>query len=228
MESKFQSSFIPKGPFAATASGVPMGPKTKEKSLLAYLALVIFSVSVFLALGMFGYKFYLKYSIAKMGVDLENARATLQPEVIRELTRLDNRIISSQKLIAQHKILSPLFEFLGTSTPKTVRFSDFRYSMTPQGLELSMTGEARGYAALALQSNIFNKSQYFKDSIFSNLKLNTKGDVIFSFRAIVDPSLVSYQRKVERIDTPLVAPTGSSATSTATSVSTSSPQATPN
>ena len=189
-----------------------MGPKAKEKSLLAYLALVIFSISVLLALGMFGYKFYLKYSIAKMGVDLENARATLQPEIIRELTRLDNRIISSQELIAQHKILSPLFEFLEISTPKTVRFSDFRYSMTPQGLELSMTGEARGYAALALQSDIFNKSQYFKDSIFSNLKLNTKGDVIFSFRAIVDPSLVSYQREVERIGA--LAPI---ATSTATS-----------
>ena len=223
MESKFQSSFIPKGPFAATASGVPMGPKAKEKSLLAYLALVIFSISVLLALGMFGYKFYLKYSIAKMGVDLENARATLQPEIIRELTRLDNRIISSQELIAQHKILSPLFEFLEISTPRTVRFSDFRYSMTPQGLELSMTGEARGYAALALQSDIFNKSQYFKDSIFSNLKLNTKGDVIFSFRAVVDPSLVSYQREVERIGA--LAPI---ATSTATSASTSSPQATPN
>ena len=189
-----------------------MGPKAKEKSLLAYLALVIFSISVLLALGMFGYKFYLKYSIAKMGVDLENARATLQPEIIRELTRLDNRIISSQELIAQHKILSPLFEFLEISTPKTVRFSDFRYSMTPQGLELSMTGEARGYAALALQSDIFNKSQYFKDSIFSNLKLNTKGDVIFSFRAVVDPSLVSYQREVERIGA--LAPI---ATSTATS-----------
>ena len=189
-----------------------MGPKAKEKSLLAYLALVIFSISVLLALVMFGYKFYLKYSIAKMGVDLENARATLQPEIIRELTRLDNRIISSQELIAQHKILSPLFEFLEISTPKTVRFSDFRYSMTPQGLELSMTGEARGYAALALQSDIFNKSQYFKDSIFSNLKLNTKGDVIFSFRAVVDPSLVSYQREVERIGA--LAPI---ATSTATS-----------
>ena len=75
-----------------------------------------------------------------------------------------------------------------------------------------MTGEARGYAALALQSDIFNKSQYFKDSIFSNLKLNTKGDVIFSFRAVVDPSLVSYQREVERIGA--LAPI---ATSTATS-----------
>ena len=223
MEPKFQSSFIPKGPISSAIPGAPMGRKTQEKSLFSFLAWIIFNISVVLALGMFGYKFYLKYSIDQMGVDLENARATLQSEVISELTRLDNRITSSRELILAHQNLSPLFEFLEVSTPRTVRFSDFRYSMTPQGLELSMTGEARGYTALASQSDIFNKSQYFKDSIFSNLKLNTKGDVIFSFRAVVDPSLVSYQREVERIGA--LAPT---ATSTATSASTSSPQATPN
>ena len=214
MEPKFQSSFIPKGPISSTIPSAPMGRKTQEKSLFSFLAWIIFNISVVLALGMFGYKFYLKYSIDQMGVDLENARATLQSEVINELTRLDNRITSSRELILAHQSLSPLFEFLEVSTPRTVRFSDFRYSMTQQGLELSMVGEARGYAALALQAEIFDKSPYFKDSIFSDLRLNTKGDVTFSFKAIVDPSLVSYGREVERLGAPVPTP---SATSTATS-----------
>ena len=202
MEPKFQSSFIPKGPISSATPDTPMGRKTREKSLFAFLALIIFNISIVLALGVFGYKFYLKYSIDKMGADLENARTTLQPETIRELTRLDNRIISSRELILGHQILSPLFAFLEASTPRTVRFSDFRYSVTGQGLELSMIGEARGYAALALQADIFDKSQYFKDPIFSDLNLNAKGDVNFSFRAVVDPSLMSYQREVERIGAP--------------------------
>ena len=212
MEPKFQSSFIPKGPISSAAPSVPMGRKTGEKSLFAFLAWVIFNLSVVLALGMFGYKFYLKYSIDQMGVDLENARATLQSEVISELTRLNNRITSSRELILAHQNLSSLFAFLEVSTPRTVRFSDFRYSMTQQGLELAMVGEARGYAALALQAEIFDKSPYFKDSIFSDLRLNTKGDVTFAFKATVDPSLVSYEREVERLGAP--API---ATSTATS-----------
>ncbi|MDO8569653.1 MAG: hypothetical protein Q7R89_02690 [bacterium] len=223
MEPKFQSSFIPRGPVTSTVSGASMGRHGKEKSLLSFLALIIFSLSVILALGMFGYKFYLKYSIEQMTTDLENARATLQSDIINELTRLDNRIISSQELIAQHQILSPLFGFLESSTPRTVRFSDFHYTKTPEGLELLVTGEARGYATLALQADIFNKSQYFKDDVFSDLKLNAKGDVNFSFKAIIDPNLLSYQREVERIGAP--APT---TTSTATSASTSSPQATSN
>lgn len=217
MEPKFQSSFIPKSPVASTTSGMlgaPMGRKTNKKGLLALLALAAFTISVLLALGVFGYKFYLKYSIDKMGADLENARATLQPEVIRELTRLDNRIISSQELIKRHQILSPLFKFLEVSTPKTVRFNNFGYSMTEQGLELSMTGEARGYMALAFQADIFNKSPYLKNSIFSDFSLNERGDVRFSFKAVVDPSLVSYQREMERLGVPVPAVATTTATST--------------
>ncbi|KKT86581.1 MAG: hypothetical protein UW86_C0028G0003 [Microgenomates group bacterium GW2011_GWA1_Microgenomates_45_10] len=216
MEPKFQSSFIPKGPISSTIPSAPMGRKTQEKSLFSFLVWIIFNLSVVLALGMFGYKFYLKYSIDKMGADLENARATLQPETIRELTRLDNRINSSRELILEHQILSPLFGFLEASTLKTVRFSAFYYSMTGQDLQLSMKGEARGYAALALQADIFDKSQYFKNAIFSDLSLNAKGDVNFSFEAVVDPSLVSYQKEVERLGIPAPAP---ASTSTATSTS---------
>ena len=218
MEPKFQSSFIPKGPIVSNVPGAPIGRRTRqEKSLFYILASTVFIMSVLSASGVFGYKFYLKYSIDKMGADLEDARMTLQPEVIRELTRLDNRLLSSQKLLARHQILSPLFEFFEVSTPKTVRFKDFSYTKTPQGLELKIIGEARGYAALALQADIFDKSQYFKTPIFSDLSLNEKGDVNFSFKAILDPTLVSYERKVERLGASPIVPTESTSTSTATS-----------
>src|SRR3989344_7203318 len=134
MEPKFQSSFIPKGPTTSSAEGgIQMGRRREEKSLFSFLSAVIFILSILLALGMFGYKFYLKYRIEAMGADLERARAALQPEVIRELTRLDNRIISTKNLISKHQILTPLFEFLEVSTPRTVRFSGFQYSVTEQG-----------------------------------------------------------------------------------------------
>lgn len=214
MDPKFQSSFIPKGPIVSTATGAPVGRKIRERSFFAFLALSVFVISVLLAAGVFGAKFYLQYRIETMGTDLENARAALQPETINELTRLDDRIVSTKSLISKHHVLTPLFEFLEISTPVTVRFNDFHYSMTDRGLELAIRGEARGYAALALQADIFNKSQYFKDPIFSDLNLNERGDVSFSFKATVDPNLVSYSRVIER--------------GTATSASTSSPQTTQN
>ncbi|MFZ2484500.1 MAG: hypothetical protein WAX80_02315 [Minisyncoccia bacterium] len=216
MEPKFQSSFIPKGPAPSPNTGIPLGPRRVEKSFFSFISLVIFSISVLLAIGVFGYKFYLNYRIDKMGTDLENARASLQPEVISELTRLDNRIISANELLSTHRALIPLFEFLEVSTPRTVRFTEFRYSVSNQGLELIMRGEARGYAALALQADILNKSQYFKNPIFSDLTLNDRGDVRFSFKAIVDPYLVSYRGRVTAQTPNVTSATGSSTVATST------------
>lgn len=221
MEPKFQSSFIPKGPITSTAASASIPRVEKKKSLLSSLALIIFVISVLAAVGVFGYKFYLNYRIDKMGADLEQARTALQPEIIRELTRIDNRIVSVKSLISRHYILTPLFEFLEDSTPKVVRFNDFSYTMTEQGLELQMKGEARGYAALALQADIFQKSQHFINPAFSDLNLNEKGDVNFSFTATIEPNLASYMKKIERVTSsqPVLV-----ATSTDSTTSTSSPQ----
>jgi nitrate reductase NapE component len=224
MDPKFQSSFIPKGPLVSTGTSISPGQKKEARSFLAFLAFVIFTISVLLALGVFGYKFYLQYRIGQMGSDLEKAQLVLQPETISELTRLNNRIISAENLISRHRILTPLFAFLETSTLKNVRFSDFSYSQSERGLELSMHGEARGYAALALQADIFSKSKYFKEVVFSDLNLDEKGDVIFSFKAIVDRDLLSYSREVEQLEIPTISPatdipvaTTTATTTTATS-----------
>ena len=199
MDPKFQSSFIPKGPTTSFAPGAVMGQKVQTKSLLSFLSIIIFTIAILLALGVFGYKFYLKYRIDQMGTDLEVARATLNQETITELTRLDSRMKSVQTLLARHRVLTPLFQFLEVSTPKTVRFNDLEYSMSEKGLEISMDGEARGYVALALLADIFSRSENFKDVIFSDLNLNEKGDVKFSFSATVDPRFLSYQREIESI-----------------------------
>lgn len=220
MEPKFQSSFIPKGSFAPTTAGTSKGQRFKERNLIEFLALVVFIISIVGALGVYGYKYYLKYRIEQMGKDLEQAQATLEPETINELTRLDNRINATKELISQHRALSPLFDFLETFTPKTLRFNDFRFLKTERGLELTMKGEARGYAALAFAADTFNKSGYFTNPTFSNLNLNERGDVSFSLVAVVNPIILSYSRVIENADTPVVA------TSSATTASTSSPQAT--
>src|SRR5687767_2874649 len=127
MEPKFQSSFIPKSPVIPNAATSPITRKVEGKSLVTFLAIVIFIISVVLAIGVFGYKFYLKYRIDQMGTALSQAQTTIDPDTIRELTRLDNRIISTKNLVDKHTALTPLFEFLEASTPKTVRFSEFRY-----------------------------------------------------------------------------------------------------
>lgn len=218
MDPKFQSSFIPKGPINTTGT-LSRGPLVKERNIFGLIAMFIFVLSIIGALGVFGYSKYLEANISKMQSDLETARATLDPNTIKELSQLNARIIATKKLLDQHIVLSPLFDFLEGSTLQAVRFTNFNYSTTDKGLSLTMNGQSRGYASLALQSDTFSKSKYIKNPVFSDLSLNEKGNVTFSFRGGLNPEIVSYKKLNERdqvIDTEAIVPVVATSTSTST------------
>jgi len=121
-------------------------------------------------------------------------------------------------------VTSPLFDYLESSTLKSVRFTEFSYNTAPSGVELVVRGEAGGYAAVALQADIFNKGSYFKDSTFSDLSLDERGNVTFTYQAKVAPSLISYQKQIEEMvanQPAVVAPA-----TTTPDVATSSPETT--
>ena len=164
--------------------------------------MLIFSASVLLALGVFGYQLYLGYSIKSMALGLESARAALEPETVNELTNLNKRIISTEELISLHWTLSPLFDFLEKNTLKAVRFETFKYALTQRGLEVEMKGEARGYSALALQAEAFNQSELMEGPVFSDLNLDDEGNVVFSVSAGINQGLLSYRRQAERVGIP--------------------------
>lgn len=197
MEPKFQSSFIPKGPLVSTGTATRTS-REASRSILGTLAVFIFTLAILLSVGVFGYEFYLKANISKMTDNLATAKKSLQPETIKKIADLDSRIISTKDLLENHIVLSPLFDYLENSTLKSVRFTQFGYVTTEKGLELTMRGQARGYSAVASQSEIFNNSKYFKEPIFADLDLDDKGNVTFSFKAKIDPSIVSYRGDVDK------------------------------
>ncbi|MEK7187122.1 MAG: hypothetical protein AAB690_02395, partial [Patescibacteria group bacterium] len=111
------------------------------------------------------------------------------------------------------------FDFLESSTLKSVRFTDFSYGTSPAGVELVMKGQARSYAAVALQSDLFTKSSHFKNPVFSDLGLDESGNIIFTFRAIVNPNLISYQKQIEGLTISAPPKTTVATTTVATSTS---------
>ena len=222
MEPKFQSTFIPKGPSASTVSmPTAMGAKVRNHNFFSFIAGLIFTISLLMAIGVYGYKFYLNKHIAQLDQDLNAARAALQPEVVDDLIKLDNKLITAQTLLNKHVAVSPIFALLQQITPKTVRYSDFLFVMGDNGLELAMRGEARGYAVLAVLSNIFHQNPNFKDIIFSDLTLNDKGDVAFGMKAVLQGDLVSYPKLVEKSGV-VQLPASPTATSSRPSIATSS------
>jgi hypothetical protein len=196
MEPKFQSSFIPKGPIA-TASPISTPQSKPKTALFGFLGMLLFVISLILAVGAFAYDRYLLSSIGTMGENLASARASLQPDTIKELVNADKRIIATRGLLSRHTALTPFFDFLETATLKSVRFTEFSFDRTDKGIEVILKGQARGYSDIALQSDAFNKSKIFTNPVFSDLELDPKGNVTFSFHAFLDPAAVTYKRRID-------------------------------
>lgn len=191
MEKDFQTSFIPKQAVVTETAMVPRGT-----SLLTIISIVIFLTMVVASGGLWFYKNLTVKSIEKMNTDLDLAKNRFEPAKIVQLEVLNRRLHAASLVLSRHIAVSPIFEQLQTVTMKTVRFTRFTYTLTdgptPKVL-VSMSGEGVGYRSIALQSDLFSQNKYFIDPIFSNLTLDSKGNVRFDLDFAVEPTFVNYQ-----------------------------------
>ncbi len=222
MPPKFQSSFIPKGPLVSGLNPT-IGKVSRPHDLLAILAKGAFAISVVAAILATGYKFYINYSIKEMSAEIERAREELAQGPVGELISLNDRISSAATLVAEHRVASPLFAFFEAKTPRSVRLSQFQFDMSERGPVMAVSGLAQGYSALAFFAETVYKEPNFREPVFSDISLDTRGNVSFNLTAKNDPALLSYEKALNRQEATLTLPTPatSSATSTATSTNAS-------
>jgi hypothetical protein len=201
MPDRVTTSFIPKESLMSDRS--PRSPRRNPLVFLNIIAIGIIVVAVLGAAGVFLLKTYTEQSIASKKESLDRQRSAFEPATIEELLRLDKRINASHGLLKSHTAVSLMFADLEARTVENVRFRDFKYEAAGQGrFVLSMSGEARSFNSVAIQSDSFGKSTILKDPIFANLNLDQNGDVIFDFSAVVDPVRISYAAAVLDAVTP--------------------------
>lgn len=195
MPDRVTTSFIPKESLVSERS-----TKSTRRNPLILVNLVagaILVVSLVAAGGTFLFKTYTEQSIASKRQSLDRQRAAFEPATIEELLRLDKRLTASQGLLKTHVALSLLFDDLESRTNLNVRFRNMKYEPGGTGrFIVTMSGNAKSFNAVALQSDAFGKSTVLRDPIFSNLNLDQDGNVVFDFTAVVDPVRVSYAAAV--------------------------------
>jgi hypothetical protein len=190
MDTKFQTSFIPKRPVLASEQSSAVG--SRPINLISVIATFIFVVSLLAVGGEYAYKQYLTKKIASMDQELRDARATVQDDLINQFIRLDNRIQSAESLLQGHIATSLLFSALQNETVKNVQFSDLLYQTDSDGtVTVFMRGVSTSYNALALQANIYHQNKYIRNPLFSDLNLDEKGNVNFTFKATILPGLIA-------------------------------------
>lgn len=199
-----KTSFIPKASLKVERREEARKAPIALASLLATIILVL---AIAGAAGVFLFKQYVVQSIDAKKASLDRARAAFQPATIEELARVDTRLTVGSALLAAHASPSLLFDEIEARTLSSVRFSGFQFGATSVGnFAISMTGVARSFNAVALQSDEFGKSEILVNPIFSDMNFDQTGNVAFSVTAQVAMSRILY-----RPLGPLPAPSGSEA-----------------
>ncbi|MDO8564710.1 MAG: hypothetical protein Q7R88_01820 [bacterium] len=190
MPLEFHTPLAPKKA-ASAASMANSGSHTF--TVLGIGAILVAVVAVALSATLFFYKGYLVRSIGNMDEALVAARKSFEPEFVDAAGRLNARIESAKKLLVTHRALSPLFDLLENKTIENVRFTDFIFDASNERTPaVSMTGLAKSFNAVALQSDVFGSEPSFRDPVFANFTLNDRGEIVFNFKANVDPEFILY------------------------------------
>ncbi|MBP6884627.1 MAG: hypothetical protein KBC17_02265 [Candidatus Pacebacteria bacterium] len=191
MDNNFQTSFIPKKPLAEER--IPVQGHT---SIFSFFAVVIFVATLASAGGTYFYRANLQKSINSMQESLSAARNQFEPALLEQLKTTDRRLNNSRMLLSNHIAVTPIFRALEGHTLKTVQYTKFTFTTpdTPGGLvKVEMTGRARDYTAIALQSDNLSMNKNIKDPLFSSLVLEERtGTVTFDLVFNVEPDFVRF------------------------------------
>ncbi len=194
MDTQVQPSFIPKKPLTGSnmhASGAAFG------MFFVLVSILFFIASLCAAGGAFVFKNILQSSIVTKSDTLQKAEAAFDPSTIQDLVRLDSRINNTEALLQKHSTVISVFNFLAQQTLQNVQFTSFSYDLQNTGAaSISLNGVADGFATVALQSDQLGASKLLKNVVFSGIVVNGAGQVTFSVRADVDPSLLSYAKNL--------------------------------
>ena len=195
---EFKTSFIPKKPLIRGDEG----ELQKGVHIVLFVSIVFFFATLLIAGGVFLYGALLDRQEQGLSSSIARAQEAIEPELILSLERIDARLKAAEHILDGHRVVSSVFELLEQLTLASVSFDNFRYVVEPEGkINLQLSGIARNYSSVALQSVLFGENQYIENPVFSNLQLNNQGNVAFNFSAQINERLTLYRNAVAGIGT---------------------------
>ncbi len=193
--SNFQTSFIPKKPIVE-----PVVTEKVGLGIFGFIGVLIFVISSALAGGVYFYEGNLNQQLTDKQTQLSNARNSLEPSLMASAKTLGRRITDANEILSNHIIVSPIFQALQLNTLKSIQFTNFSYK-TPSGpkdkVSIQLSGIARDYTSIALESDQLAKNKDIQNPLFSGLSLDSQtGKVNFSLDFTVSQDLVSFVKHV--------------------------------
>lgn len=207
METKFQTSFIPKKPIAPAGSGLSTQPPKHHVagSFFLTVSVVIFVLSLAAVGGVYAWKQVLLSQQASYQADLAAREKQFNTDLISQLKETNVKIDMARQLLQNHLAVSGIFKLIGSITTDNVRFMSMDLSGPQKAgddLKVTLSGYGTSLSAVAFQSDVLNQLEQYglrkviKNPILSDPSLDSSGTVSFGFTASVDPSSLSYESSV--------------------------------
>lgn len=184
-----QTSFIPKRELYTKVET----PVVYQYSIFSIISFSLLVISILISVAVFVYQKILVNQISKINSELVAKKSAFEQDLIEELLKTDSRIESLKSILKNKTTIVPVFSMLEESTLETVRFVDFRYSLSKDGLaSIDLSGEALSSASVALQSDILNSYPKISQPEFSSFAIADNGSVKFNFKANLNRGDFSY------------------------------------
>jgi hypothetical protein len=197
MEPQLPTSFIPKRP-------IMMGAPTEDhRSRAVGLLSLITAIVVVATLISFGFVYVYQRSLSvqktKLEQSISDARNGVGTDFLADMKRLNSRIAGVKTLLERHIVVSPIFDALQATTLRSVQYKTFTYEFTTdpatklQMVKVMLSGTAKNYGTIALQSDAFTQSLLIKNPVFSDLTVEDETtSVTFKLTFEVAPSDLSF------------------------------------
>lgn len=195
-------SFIPRGSLVREESFLE---RRRPRSVLGFLAFLCFVSSIGAYAGFSYYNDSLNKVIIEKTHEIEKIQSEFRaaPEV-EQAKVFNTRAELARELLNSHTVLSPVLSFLSKYTTESIYYDNFSIKNEGGNAELDLSGEAPTYAALAFQSDVFQKQdKELLEFLVSNVELTSFGTVKFDFKMVFAPDYLLYDKnfgKTESLD----------------------------
>lgn len=189
MESPINSSFIP--------TKISLGERPREEygsdafDVIVLLGVIALVVAGTMAAGVFLYKQFLTNDLSAKKEQLNKAKKAFQPDLVRDLTRLDERISIAEGVLQSHIAPSAFFEVLNQITLKTIEYKSLEYEYSGDALHVRMKGKAASVNGIAYQARVMSTHPAIKNPIFSINAIGKDG-VEFEVELDINPDAVNF------------------------------------
>lgn len=187
-------SFIPKNPLAEEDIFIV---RPRPRSVLGFLAALLFLTSVGGYTGLYFYQDFLSRNIQKKAGEIEVAQRALKSSPgISKAKVFSVRADLARTLLDKHIVVSPIFNFLSQNTLESILYKDFSFKDEEWGGTLSLKGESPGYSSLAYQTDVFRANKNLLGFSVENIETTKEGSVSFVFNMAFDRAFLSYEKSI--------------------------------